>query len=94
MVVLKNFEEKNLLPTIKHGEGSIIVWGCFAASGTGKHAHIEGTVNSNDYQKILRENVPSSVCYLRLGCGWILQQDDNPKHINKSTQDWLTKNKL
>ena len=38
------FEEKNLLPTVKHGGGSIMVWGCFAASGTGKRAHIEGTM--------------------------------------------------
>ena len=73
------FEEKNLLPTVKNGGGSIMVWGCFAVSETGKLAHIEGTMNSNDYQKVLRENVPPSVRDLRLGRGWILQQDNDPK---------------
>ena len=63
------WQEKNLLPAVKHGGGSIMVWECFAASGTGKLAHIEGTMNSNDYQKILRENVPPTVRYLRLGGG-------------------------
>ena len=52
--------KRRTLPTVKHGEGSIIVWRCFAASGTGKLAHIEGTMNSNDYQKILRESSPIS----------------------------------
>ena len=79
------FKEKNLLPTVKHSEGSIMVWGCFAASGTGKRAHIEGTMNPNDYQLIFRENVPPSVRYLKLGRGWILQQDNDFKHTSKST---------
>lgn len=29
------FNVKNLCPTVKHGGGSVILWGCIAASGTG-----------------------------------------------------------
>ena len=29
------FVEKNTLPTVKHGGGSIMLWGCVAAGGTG-----------------------------------------------------------
>ncbi len=32
------FHKKNIIPTIKHGGGSMIVWGCFAASGPGRPA--------------------------------------------------------
>ena len=29
------FDKKNIMPTVKHGGGSVTVWGCFAASGPG-----------------------------------------------------------
>ena len=30
------YEQKNLLPTVKHGSGNVRVWGCFSASGPGR----------------------------------------------------------
>ncbi|KAF7642649.1 hypothetical protein LDENG_00253840 [Lucifuga dentata] len=29
------FQKKNIIPTVKHGGGSVMAWGCFAASGPG-----------------------------------------------------------
>ncbi len=29
------FLKKYIIPTVKHGDGSVMVWGCFAASGPG-----------------------------------------------------------
>ncbi len=52
-----------------------MVWGCFAASGPGRLAIIDGTMNSALYQKILKENVRPSVCDLKLKRTWIMQQD-------------------
>ncbi|KAF7645836.1 hypothetical protein LDENG_00197530 [Lucifuga dentata] len=51
------FQKKNIILTVKHGGGSVMVWGCFAASGPGRLAIIDGTMNSALYQKILKENV-------------------------------------
>ena len=51
------FQYKNLIPTAKHGDGSIIVWGWIAASGPGRHALIDGTMDSGLYQQILQDNV-------------------------------------
>lgn len=61
------FEEKNLLPTIKHGASNIMIWKCFAATGTGKIICIDGTIDSAGYQAILNESLLSSVRKLGLG---------------------------
>ncbi|KAK3526855.1 hypothetical protein QTP86_000718 [Hemibagrus guttatus] len=70
---------KNIIPTVKYGGGSVMVWGCFAASGPGRLAVINGTMNSAVYQKILKENVRPSVCDLKLKGTSVLQQDNDPK---------------
>ncbi|KAK3528808.1 hypothetical protein QTP70_011595 [Hemibagrus guttatus] len=88
------FQKKNIIPTVKYGGGSVMVWGCFAASGPRRLAVINGTMNSAVYQKILKENVRPSVCDLKLKRTWVLQQDNDPKHTSKSTSEWLKKNKM
>ncbi len=69
------FHQKNIIPTVKHGGGSVMVWGCFADSGSGRLAIIDGTMNSALYQKILKENVQPSVCDLKLKRTWVMQQE-------------------
>ena len=88
------FHIKNIIPTVKHGGGSVMVWGCFAASGPGRLAIIDGTMNSALYQKILKENVWPSVCDLKLKCSWVMQQDNDPKHTSKSTSEWLKRKNI
>ncbi len=88
------FHKKNIIPTVKHGGGSVMVWGCFAASGPGRLVIIDGTMNSALYQKILKENVRPSVCDLKLKRTWVMQQDNDPKLTSKSTSEWLKKNKI
>ncbi|KAK3556132.1 hypothetical protein QTP70_005614 [Hemibagrus guttatus] len=88
------FQKKNIIPIVKYGGGSVMAWGCFAASGPGILAVINGTMNSAVYQKILKENVRPSVCDLKLKRTWVLQQDNDPKHTSKSTSEWLKKNKM
>lgn len=88
------FEHKNLVPTVKHGGGSIMVWGCFSSKGPGQLALIDGRMDSVMYQQILDENIKPSIQKLKLRRGsWVLQQDNDPKHCSKSTQQFMQKNK-
>ena len=56
-------QKKNIILTVKH-DGGVLVRDCFAASGPGRPAAIDGTMNSARYQKILAENVRPSLCEL------------------------------
>jgi hypothetical protein len=71
-----------------------MLWGCVAGSGTGKLAMVEGRMNSAVYQAILESNVPESVNKLKLGRGWILQQDNDPKHQSNSTKEYMRKKEV
>uniref|UniRef100_A0A3P9KW98 Transposase Tc1-like domain-containing protein n=1 Tax=Oryzias latipes TaxID=8090 RepID=A0A3P9KW98_ORYLA len=82
--------EKNTVPTVKHGGGSVLFWGCFAASATGCLEVVQGQMKSQDYQGILDRNVLPSVRKIGLSRrSWVFQQDNGPKHTAKNTQEWL-----
>ena len=69
----------------------MIFWGCCAASGTGCLECVHGTMKSGDYQGgIFEHNVKPSVRKLGLRRrSWVLEQDNDPKHTSKSTQEWF-----
>jgi len=77
--------------SVKHGDGSVMLWGCFASTGTGNLLRMEGKMDLLKYQEILGENVMPSVRKLKLGHHWTFQQENDPKHISNSTQAWLQK---
>ena len=76
---------------VKHGGGYLMLWGCFSAKGTGWLHHIEGRMNGAMYQDILGDNLLPSVRALKMGCGWVFQHDNDPKHTAKATKEWLKK---
>ena len=45
------------IPTVKHGDSSIMLWGCFSAAGTGRLVRIEGKMKGSKYREILDENL-------------------------------------
>ena len=72
------------LNSIKKGAGSIVIWGCSAASGPGQLATIKGKMNSQFYQGILQGDVRVAVHQLKLSRSQVTQQDSDPKHQSKS----------
>ena len=52
---------KNIIPPGKHGGGSIMLWGCFAAGGTGALHKIDGIMRNENYVAILKQHLKTSV---------------------------------
>ncbi|KAF7648595.1 hypothetical protein LDENG_00154270 [Lucifuga dentata] len=61
---------------------------CFAASGPGRLAIIDGSMNSQLYQQILQENVRVSVRELKLKTSGS-RSKTMTKHTCHSTKEWL-----
>ena len=61
------------IPTVKHGGGSITLWGCFTVAGTGRRVR-KSTAECSGPQT---------------GQRFTFQQDSKPKHTVKTTQEWL-----
>ncbi|GFW68815.1 transposable element Tc1 transposase [Trichonephila clavipes] len=51
---------KHTIPTMKHGGGSVMVWGCMAASGVGKLVFIDRIMHKMAYLNILQNNLKES----------------------------------
>ena len=75
-------------PTVKHGGGSVMIWGSFAGSRVGDLHRVTGTLNQKGYQSILQRHVIPSGLHL-VGQGFILQQDNDPKHTSSRCQNYL-----
>lgn len=88
------YDENCTIPTVKHGGGSLMFWGCVSYSGTGNLVKIDGKMNATCYQKILEDNLHSSAQKLRMRRTWTFQHDNDPKHKAKSTCVWLQQKKV
>jgi hypothetical protein len=79
---------------MKHGGGSIMLWGCFGGGGNGAHHKIDGIMRQENYVDILKQHLKTSVRKLKLGLKWVFQMDNDPKHTSKVVAKWLKDNKV
>ena len=76
----EEYKDKCVLPTVKLGGGSVMVWGCMSAADTEELQFIEGTMNANMYCDILQQSMIPSL--QRLGRRAVFQHKD-PKHTSR-----------
>lgn len=73
------FGKKNLIPTVRSGDCVMVVC-CFAASGPGRLAVNNETMNSALYQEIPKENIWASVHALKLKSKTMIQNSIKKKN--------------
>ena len=69
----------------------MMFWGCFSSRGIGQLIAI---MKSEDYLKILDENLQLSMQNVDLGQWLTFQQDNDPKDMSKSVTAGFQKNKI
>jgi transposase len=79
---------------MKHGGGSLTMWGCVSYHGVGKLVLIEGTMTGEKYVKILQENLLASAEEMGLSTNFVFQQDNDPKHKSKIARKFFEENKI
>jgi transposase len=87
------YDMKNLKPTVKHGGGSVMVWGCFSYNGVGEITIIDGTMDSIKYTKIIDTCLQPAADKMNLK-EYVFQQDNDAKHRSKHTKEYFEDRKV
>ena len=82
---------KQAKETVKHGGGSIMVWGALTKDGVGQMCQVTGTMDQVLYRQILESKLlgtlqDHNISKQRL----IFMHDNDPKHTAKTVKEWLT----
>ena len=80
---------EHTVPTVKHGGGSMVLWGCLSSAGTGKLVRVDGEMHGAKYGAMLEGNMLEWARDVRLRWRFTFQQDNNPKHTARATMGWF-----
>ena len=76
--------------TVKHGGGSLMIWGCMTTFGLGAWYKIEGRMDRHLYEFIVESFLWSTIQHYTMDPSkLVFQHDDDPKHTSKIVQEWL-----
>lgn len=90
----EEFEPNCTVPTVKHGGGSVMIWGCFTQRGVGNLCILDRIMDRFYYREILERNLLPSIEQLSLQNQCIFMHDNDPKHTSKLIKDWLKEKKI
>lgn len=84
-------DARSVKPTVKHGGGGIMLWGCMTSQGVGFSCKIDSTMDQHLYKSILEDELMKTIEYYELEEEQVIFQHDNdPKHTAKSVKEWLS----
>ncbi|KAG8963250.1 hypothetical protein FRC05_004813 [Tulasnella sp. 425] len=86
----EGLSERTVQATLKHGGGSLMVWGAMHWTGPGQLVKIDGIMDGDLYVSILKEDLMASLEEHRVSVDDVIFQHDNdPKHTCKKVKKFL-----
>jgi DDE superfamily endonuclease/Transposase len=86
---------RHIRPTVKHGSGNIMVWGCFTSGGIGYLCRIDGSLDGELYRKILNDEFIATLNWYNIDKEQVVFQHDNDlKHTANLTKQWFVDNNI
>lgn len=86
---------RNVKKTVKHGGGSLQVWGCLTWNGTGRLHRVSGNMDAAQYCSILSESFLGTLSDHSLNpSDIVLAQDNDPKHKSRRAAKWFADNNI
>lgn len=91
----EGLSKRTVQPTVKHGGGSTMVWGCMTSKGVGRMCVVDGIMDATKYVRILDTNLEATARDQRmLRTGFLFQQDGDPKHTSAKSRDWFEDHRI
>ena len=78
----EEFDPKCTVPTVKHGGGSVMVWGCFTRRRVGKLCVLDRIMDRFYYRDILEQNLLPLIDHFKLGQQSHLMHENDGKHTS------------
>ena len=84
----EEYDSHCIVPTVKHGSGSVTVWTCFERNGVGKMRILDRNMDRFYYRDILEKySLPPSIKKFNLGPDFFFMHDNDPKHTPALIKD-------
>lgn len=81
------------VPTVKHGGGHVMVWGCFSRHGIGPLVKVDGVMDRFKYRDILNNSMLDHA-RATFEHEWFFQYDNDPKHTSGCVKSFLEENEV
>src|SRR5436189_6242119 len=86
----ERYKDQNVKVTVKHGGGSLMVWGVITRWGTGRLIRVEGNMDRFQYVNILKQGLLGTLSDYGLSPDSIyFQQDSDSKHTSSHAMEFF-----
>jgi hypothetical protein len=91
----EKYDPKFVKGRVQGGGGSIGIWGCISAAGTGCCFVYQNRMDQHQYLEVLESHLlPSVEILISANEEWIYQQDNAPCHKAKKVTEWFKENNI